>query len=355
VRFHAFFTTADPAMLDTVAADKTLRAHAIIEQVHADLKSSALDHLPSGVTKFRSRPIARQIGMSGTARGHRTSHATKMHCMANAPHRRALVGLAIAAALLSGLGAVPSAQAAADTTGPTITLNQISSYVLGQQTTDTTTESGGNGLWFADGGAYRRFTWTATDPSGICRYTIDEEHTSEGWYYEAVDTVTHSTTGAYTFWADEYDNSDDLSQIRINTYDCAGNVTRVLRPGDYAHVERDYGPTVPSGWTRNSCTCAIGDSMIRTFTQNASLTTVVNGGGTNMHVALIMAKGPGRGKAAIYFDGVYATTVDTYAAVNTNRVVMWDKGLSGTANHTIRVVNLATSGRPRIDIDALLS
>jgi hypothetical protein len=48
-RFHAFFTTADPAVLNTVAADKTHRAHAIIEQVHADLKNSALAHLPSGV------------------------------------------------------------------------------------------------------------------------------------------------------------------------------------------------------------------------------------------------------------------------------------------------------------------
>jgi len=47
-RFHAFFTTTDPADLDTVAADKIHRGHAIIEQVHADLKSSALAHLPSG-------------------------------------------------------------------------------------------------------------------------------------------------------------------------------------------------------------------------------------------------------------------------------------------------------------------
>ena len=47
-RFHAFFTTADPTILDTIAADKTHRAHAIIEQVHADLKNSALAHLPSG-------------------------------------------------------------------------------------------------------------------------------------------------------------------------------------------------------------------------------------------------------------------------------------------------------------------
>ena len=44
-RFHAFFTTNT---LDTVTADKTHRGHAIIEQVHADLKDSAIAHLPSG-------------------------------------------------------------------------------------------------------------------------------------------------------------------------------------------------------------------------------------------------------------------------------------------------------------------
>ena len=47
-RFHAFFTTAPAEQLDTVAADATHRGHAIIEQVHADLKGSALAHLPSG-------------------------------------------------------------------------------------------------------------------------------------------------------------------------------------------------------------------------------------------------------------------------------------------------------------------
>ena len=47
-RFHAFFTTSDPADLNTVAADKTHRAHAIIEQINADLKNAAVAHLPSG-------------------------------------------------------------------------------------------------------------------------------------------------------------------------------------------------------------------------------------------------------------------------------------------------------------------
>ena len=48
-RHHAFFTTTDKTAMGTVVADKTHRAHAIIEQVHADLKGGPLAHLPSGV------------------------------------------------------------------------------------------------------------------------------------------------------------------------------------------------------------------------------------------------------------------------------------------------------------------
>jgi hypothetical protein len=47
-RFHAFFTTTPVEVADTVSADKTHRGHAIIENVNADLKNSALAHLPSG-------------------------------------------------------------------------------------------------------------------------------------------------------------------------------------------------------------------------------------------------------------------------------------------------------------------
>jgi hypothetical protein len=47
-RFHAFFTTTDPDVLNTVAADKTHRGHAIIEQVHADLKKAPWRTCPPG-------------------------------------------------------------------------------------------------------------------------------------------------------------------------------------------------------------------------------------------------------------------------------------------------------------------
>ena len=72
------------------------------------------------------------------------------------------------------------------------------------------------------------------------------------------------------------------------------------------------------------------------------------------HVALVMAKGPARGKFDVYVDGVKKSTVDTYAATNTNRVIVWDTWMAA-GKHTVKVVNLATTNRPRIDLDAVLT
>lgn len=47
-RHHAFFTTTPAEIMDAVDADRVHRGHAIIEQVHADLKAGPLAHLPSG-------------------------------------------------------------------------------------------------------------------------------------------------------------------------------------------------------------------------------------------------------------------------------------------------------------------
>lgn len=59
-RYHAFFTTVDADTLDTVAADKLHRQHAVIEQVFADLKAGPLAHMPSG--KFQANAAWLVIG-----------------------------------------------------------------------------------------------------------------------------------------------------------------------------------------------------------------------------------------------------------------------------------------------------
>lgn len=258
-------------------------------------------------------------------------------------------------ALLGFAGAltlVATPAQAADSIPPTLSVPVVSSFVVGQQVADPVDNDGS--LVFFNGGAQKQFKWTATDASEICRYSVDEDHGVQGWTEGAVDYLSNATRGRYVYSVDEYENSDDLFNVRINAYDCAGNKSSVERPAGSVSVAQDYGSTVPDGWARTSCTCAIGDSMLRTSKARASLRTVVNAGGRAQRFALVMAKGPARGKAAIYFDGSYVKTIDTYAGVNTNRVVMWNKKITDSRDHTIKVVNRATPGRPRIDVDAYL-
>jgi hypothetical protein len=92
-RFHAFFTTANPALLDTVAADKTHRAHAIIEQVHADLKNSALAHLPSGVFTANAAWLVLAVIAFNLTRAAGTLAASDLAKATTATVRRKLIHL----------------------------------------------------------------------------------------------------------------------------------------------------------------------------------------------------------------------------------------------------------------------
>ena len=47
-RYHGFVTTISPDILNTVQADTAHRRHAVIEQVHAELKAGPMNHMPAG-------------------------------------------------------------------------------------------------------------------------------------------------------------------------------------------------------------------------------------------------------------------------------------------------------------------
>jgi Transposase DDE domain group 1 len=90
-RFHAFFTTTDPQVLDTVTADQVHRRHAIIEQVHADLKNSALAHLPSGVFTANAAWLVLAVIAFNLARAAATLTATDLARSTTATVRRTLI------------------------------------------------------------------------------------------------------------------------------------------------------------------------------------------------------------------------------------------------------------------------
>jgi hypothetical protein len=87
-RFHAFFTTST---LDIVTADKTHRGHAIIEQVHADLKNSALAHLPSAKFTANSAWLVCAVMAFNLTRAAATLAGTRIAKATTATIRRTLV------------------------------------------------------------------------------------------------------------------------------------------------------------------------------------------------------------------------------------------------------------------------
>jgi hypothetical protein len=90
-RFHAFFTTTDPAVADTVAADKTHRGHAIIEQAHADLKNSALAHLPSAKFAANAAWLVLAVMAFNLTRAAATLAGTALAKSTTATARRTLI------------------------------------------------------------------------------------------------------------------------------------------------------------------------------------------------------------------------------------------------------------------------
>jgi hypothetical protein len=93
-RFHAFFTTAGTEAMDTVTADKTHRGHAIIEQVHADLKNSALAHLPSGVFTANAAWLVLAVMAFNLTRAAATLAGGELARATTATIRRKLVNVA---------------------------------------------------------------------------------------------------------------------------------------------------------------------------------------------------------------------------------------------------------------------
>ena len=80
-RYHAVFPDTPMTM---VQAESQHRGHAIIEQVHADLRAGALAHLPSGHFQANAAPSSEP--KTGGARG---PSCPQQPCSSDSPHESA--------------------------------------------------------------------------------------------------------------------------------------------------------------------------------------------------------------------------------------------------------------------------
>jgi hypothetical protein len=61
------------------------------------------------------------------------------------------------------------------------------------------------------------------------------------------------------------------------------------------------------------------------------------------------------GSAKVYVDGVLKTTVNTNTASTRNRVIAYTFAWASDGAHTLKILNAATAGHPRVTVDGFLT
>jgi hypothetical protein len=277
--------------------------------------------------------------------------------MSRTIHRRrflALIGVIVA--VLIGAAVPAGATASADATPPVIKLTLTPQFIVPSTIGPSGTQ---------DIGAYTfnialSVRWSAKDASGICGYDLLEDPLNDAPFY----VLTNSLATHYNYLGTNYDSSfgggdGGFRGFTLTARDCAGNAatanTRFTRPEviqDSRTGSTDSPVSYSGKWAVAHCTCFSNTTTHFTTQKGARVSFTVTTRAQD-HVAVVMEKNTNRGSAQIYLDGVLRATVNTHATRATHRQVVWQR-LVARGEHVVTVVNLATSGHPRIDLDAFM-
>jgi hypothetical protein len=262
----------------------------------------------------------------------------------------------------AGLVAAPAASAA---TTPSVKMTQ--------PTFQSLTDEGCAGCGFTFPDAFdATFTlpWSVVAPAGVCSQTLtDSDYNDLGGDIDPilggpsatfpVPKTARSYSGGDGFF---YDFMRGGYSAYVTVKECNGVKVRsnpvhtVLKPGDNKDSAMVYSRG--GGWKTANCTCFLGGTSTYTSTKNATISflTAQPLDATGIRLALLMPTGPGRGSAALYVDGVWRATINTYHAVsNVNGKITYQLLIPGKSVHLVKIVNLATAGHPRIDLDATIN
>jgi hypothetical protein len=185
--------------------------------------------------------------------------------------------------------------------------------------------------------------WGATDwssGSGIASY--DVARSTDGAAFVVIKTGL--TSPALHAWL----ASGHSYRFEVRAHDRAGNIglwaAGITVKGTLLQ-QTSSAVAYHGGWTTVSSTAYSGGS-VRYATAggaSASLTTSARG------LAFVTTRGPTRGSARIYVDGILKATIDLHTASYQYRYVAYTASWSAVGTHTLRVVVVGTG---RVDLDA---
>jgi hypothetical protein len=194
-------------------------------------------------------------------------------------------------------------------------------------------------------------SWSATDAdSGVSRYELQQS--TNGGPYANVSLPTPTTTTSTRFLA-----PGNSYQFRVRAQDGAGNWSAWAAGPQFfatAHQEGSGAISYAGPWAQESSGSAYGGGVAYTQAKGAKAEFAFTG----RDVAWVATKGPDRGKAEVWVDGVKAKGVDLYAPAQAPRKTVFSQHWADPGAHTVEVRVLGTknasSTGTRVDLDALI-
>ncbi len=192
-------------------------------------------------------------------------------------------------------------------------------------------------------------SWTASDAlSGLAGfvYIEDRQEPTSAHYAANVSATTRSVTRTLALGGSTYQYA-----ISVSGTDVAGNGYQA--PGfsvSFSSVPSSSNMSFVKTWSTSTSSSYLGGSTRYASTAGATVTYAFTG----RAIGFVSTKGPSRGKAEVWIDGVKRATIDLYSATTRYRQLAFQTSWTSIGAHTIMVKVLGTSGRPRVDFDTFL-
>jgi hypothetical protein len=186
-----------------------------------------------------------------------------------------------------------------------------------------------------------RFSWSATDASGIAAYVVYVKTDGGDWVLRTDVASTATSTTLLLSYGHTY-------QVAVKAKDGAGNFSSYSTDTVSPSLADDTSFSLASGWTRYAMTDSVGGSYIATSGAGASVEKPFTG----RDIAFIAPKFSNGGRFTVSCDGGTPATGDLYGASSTGRNVVAYCHFPQSGNHTIKVTAEGTSGRPWLAMDA---
>jgi N-acetylneuraminic acid mutarotase len=191
-------------------------------------------------------------------------------------------------------------------------------------------------------------TWVGTDSGDTIASYQAQMQTNGGAWTDV--TLAHPTSTDLTVNL----TPGSTYNFQIRGTDSHGNVGAWTQ--GVAFVLNGYQQTAATytgTWTNQALAGSWGGNVKFSKASGASASITFTG----RNLAFVSTLGPGYGAADVFVDGIFWKTVDLHAASTTKALIefRWSTGLLTNQTHTIRIVNKATTGHPRIDIDGFIS